>query len=67
MGADHSLVLELLGLLTLVALALGVAAVCSMAQERIATRGDELRFHPDDVAELEMRFSAVLRERAGEL
>lgn len=61
------MVLELVGFLTLMALILGVAALFTAIRAPIVARGDELRFHPDDVAELELRFAAVLRERAGDL
>ena len=56
--------LEVLGFLTLVGLAVSTAALFSAIRSRLAARGDELRFDPCDVAELELRFAAVIRERA---
>lgn len=67
LAADQGVMLELLGLLTLAVLGFGVAALCSALRSRIVVRGDELRFDPDDVSEIELRFDAVLREQAREL
>lgn len=58
--------IEVLGFLTLVGLAVSTAALVSAIRSRLVARGDELRFDPGDVAELELRFAAVIRERATE-